>query len=174
MLTLKGKYCKLRALEPEDLEYLYRLENDTKIWELSGTFAPYSKAILERYLDQAHLDIYEAKQFRFCICDDHNKRLGLIDLFEFDPINKRVGVGVLVYNEEDRGKGIGTEALQLVCDYAFKVLDVHQVFANILEDNSVSRTVFEKLGFSLIGTKKDWVRIDGTFKNEVLYQKINA
>lgn len=174
MLTLNGTYCNLRALEPEDLEYLYLLENDTQIWELSGTFAPYSKAILERYLEQAHLDIYEAKQFRFCICDGKGKRLGLIDLFEFDPIHKRVGVGILVYKQEDRGKGIGTEALQLVCDYVFTTLEVRQVFANILEENTTSRKVFEKLGFTLVGIKKDWIRNGETFKNEVLYQKINA
>ena len=67
MESLKGGHVILRALEPEDLEFLYQIENDTNIWEISGTVKPYSRKTLQRYLENAHLDIYEAKQLRLCI-----------------------------------------------------------------------------------------------------------
>ena len=69
MLNLKGENIYLRALEPQDLDFLYHLENNPEIWEISGTTAPYSKHVLQLYLENAHKDIYEVKQLRLCICN---------------------------------------------------------------------------------------------------------
>jgi len=173
-MKLKSDTIYLRALEPSDLDFLYELENDTKIWEISGTITPYSRITLQKYLDNAHLDIYEAKQLRLCICDYDNHVLGLIDLFNFDPKNSRVGVGLIIKGAENRNRGVGAQVLGLVCDYAFQILDLHQLYANILEDNQASVRLFEKLGFQKAGLKKDWVRFGSDFKNEYLYQKIRA
>ena len=84
MLKLKGERIYLRAIEPNDLDFLYQLENDTGIWEISGTMVPYAKHILELYLQNAYKDIYEAKQLRLCICDTEDNVIGLVDLFDFD------------------------------------------------------------------------------------------
>ena len=173
MVNLKGKHIQLRALEPSDLDFLYQLENDTAIWEISGTSKPYSKKVLKFYLENAHRDVYEVKQLRLCICDMDNVCLGLIDLFDFDPKNARAGMGVVISNPENRNKGIGAEAIKLFCDYAFSVLHLHQVYANILEDNTPSINLFTKLGFEEIGIKKEWIRTNTGFKNEIMYQKLS-
>ena len=173
MVSLKGTHVHLRALEPADLDFLYALENDTSIWEISGTTKPYSKKVLQFYLDNAHRDIYEVKQLRLCICDKEDVCLGLIDLFDFDPKNARVGMGIVIANPEQRNKGIGAEAISLLCDYVFSTLHLHQVYANILEDNEASINLFTKLGFEAIGTKKEWVRTREGFKNEIMYQKLS-
>lgn len=173
MLNLRGKHIYLRALEPEDLDFLYRLENDTSIWEISGTQKPYSKALLKKYLSNVHLDIYEAKQLRLCICDTADQVIGLIDLFDFDPKNRRAGVGLVIESPKNRGKGFGKEALQLVCDYAFSQLSLRQLYANILEENKASIELFKKVGFDFVGNKKAWIFSGGTFKNELLFQKLN-
>nr|WP_299173901.1 GNAT family N-acetyltransferase [uncultured Allomuricauda sp.] len=174
MVDLKGKHVYLRALEPKDLEFLYQLENDTSIWEISGTLKPYSKKVLRLYLENAHRDIYEVKQLRLCICDMNHVCIGLIDLFDFDPKNKRAGMGIVIVKPEDRNKGRGAEALSLLCNYAFTILDLHQLYANILEENKNSIHLFEKLGFEKIGLKKEWIRTSNGFKNEILLQKINS
>lgn len=172
MLSLKGEHIFLRALEPTDLEFLSEIENDTSIWELSGTQKPYSKAVLEQYLKNAHQDIYEVKQLRLCISNYSDNRIGLIDLFDFDPKNKRAGVGIIIKDEKDRNKGYGSEALAILCDYAFSILDLRQIHANVLEENTPSRILFEKHGFISVGIKKDWIFSAGIFKNEILYQKL--
>lgn len=174
MLNLKGKQLYLRALEPQDLDFLYQLENDTSIWEISGTLRPYSKNVLKLYLENAHRDIYEVKQLRLCICNKDDNCVGLIDLFDFDPKNRRAGVGLVISNPDDRNKGWGAEAISLLCEYAFSTLDLHQLYANILEDNLASIHLFEKLGFEKIGIKKQWIRTHTGFKNEIMFQKINA
>ncbi|WKB81448.1 GNAT family N-acetyltransferase [Cellulophaga omnivescoria] len=173
MLSLQGDRIYLRAIEPSDLDFLYQLENDTNIWEISGTTAPYAKHILELYLQNAYKDIYEAKQLRLCICDTEDLVIGLVDLFDFDPANKKVGLGIIVSEKKKRNKGIGAEALDLVCAYVFQVLQVHQIYANVLADNDASKHLFKKMGFIAAGVKKDWIFTGSTFKDEILYQKIN-
>jgi len=173
-INLKGKHCSLRALEPEDLDFLYALENDTAIWEISNTLKPYSRAVLKEYLENAHRDIYEVKQLRLCVCNAEEERMGFIDLFDFDPKHQRAGMGIIIVNPQERNKGLGSEAISLLLDYAFDVLELHQVYANILENNVASIHLFEKLGFERVGVKKDWIRWADTFKNELLYQKLKS
>lgn len=175
MLKLAGDQVFLRALESSDIDFLYQVENDMAIWELSGTLAPYSKELLRQYIDSAHLDIYEAKQLRLCICENGTgTALGFVDLFDFEPCHKRVGVGIIIYRVDFQNKGIGSEALRLVEDYCFQILDLHQIYANVLEENQKSNYVFTKLGYQKVGIKKDWIYFNKEFKNEILYQKIRA
>lgn len=173
MVKLKGKQIYLRALEQKDLNFLYELENNTEVWEVSGTITPFSKDVLQLYLDNAHRDIYDVKQLRLVICTNEHKSVGLIDVFDFDPNHRRAGIGIIVLDENQRNKGIGAEAITLLCDYLFGVLGLKQVYANILEENAPSLHLFKKLNFVTVGIKKDWVRFKNTFKNELLLQKIN-
>ncbi|MFC4097025.1 GNAT family N-acetyltransferase [Euzebyella saccharophila] len=172
MLLLKGDTIFLRALEPTDLDFLYHLENNPDVWEISGTTSPFSKFVLKEYLENAHRDIYEVKQLRLCICNLNEEVLGLVDLFDFDPKNKRVGLGIIVLNTIDRNKGVGGQVIGLICDYAYKVLDVKQLYVNVLEENEISLHLFKKMGFQVVGVKEDWIYSNGKYKNEVLLQKI--
>ncbi|VXC23792.1 Acetyltransferase [Flavobacterium sp. 9AF] len=175
MITLKGQQIYLRALEPEDLEFVYSIENDEKIWEISNTITPYSRFLIRQYLENAHQDIYEAKQLRLAIClTETSKIIGLIDLFDFDPKNNRAGIGILIHKNENRSQGLGTEALRLLIEYAFTQLQLHQLFANISADNAHSFQLFSKFGFQEIGIKKDWNKVNHVYKDEHLLQLINS
>lgn len=173
MITLKGEHIYLRALEPEDLEFIYAVENDENIWEISNTQTPYSKFLIKQYLENAHKDVFEVKQLRLVISSYNEVALGLIDLFDFDFKNKRAGIGILVKDETNRDKGYGREALMLLINYSFTHLGLHQLYCNISEENKASIKLFENQGFKNIGLKKDWNHVNGSFKNEYLYQLIN-
>ncbi len=171
MITLKGENIYLRALEPNDLEFIYAMENDKSIWEVSNTQTPYSRFLVKQYLENAHQDIYEAKQLRLAICQDEDfPAIGLIDLFDFDPKNNRAGVGIVIQSSENRNKNIGSEALQLLIQYAFHHLNVHQLYANIGTENKASMALFTKFGFQIIGIKKDWNLVNGVYKDEAIFQ----
>lgn len=174
MLNLKGKLVYLRALEPEDLQFLYEVENNAEIWEISGTLVPYSRNVLKSYLDNAHRDIYDVKQLRLCICNRQDKCIGFIDLFDFNPNHKRAGVGIVIADKAERMKGAASEALEILTGYSFKILGLRQLFANVAEDNQASIVLFNKSGFEQIGVKKDWIRSGNGFKNELMFQKINS
>ena len=173
MITLRGINIFLRALESEDLEFVYAIENDENIWEVSNTITPYSKFLIRQYLENAHQDIYEAKQLRLVICKKGNSEaIGLIDLFDFDSKNKRAGVGIIIQNEVDRNNGFGNEALGLVIKYAFEQLQLHQLYANIGTENKASETLFITFGFERIGVKKDWNFTNNAFHDEAVFQLI--
>lgn len=172
-MKLQGQHIYLRAIEPDDLDFLYEVENNPDLWEVSGTLAPYSRHVLRQYLDNAHKDIYEAKQLRLCICSKDHKLLGLIDLFDFDPQNKRAGVGLVVIESVNRDRGYGSEALDLVCKYAFHTLELRQLYAYVGEQNAPSIHLFSKLGFIKAGLLQDWTRYGADFRNVLLFQKLN-
>jgi len=174
MVTLKGELIYLRALEPEDLDFIHEIENDEDIWEVSNTQTPYSKFLIKQYLEHAHKDIYEVKQLRLVISTQDNSAIGMIDIFDFDFSNKRAGIGILIKDIKNRKQGFGAEALHLLSDYCFKHLHLHQLYCNISEENTASIHLFTNQGFKEIGLKKDWNFVNGNYKNEYLFQLINT
>jgi len=181
-MQLVGELIQLRALEPEDLKSLYKWENDSTVWSVSGTLVPFSKFVLEEFVNQAHQDIYTNKQLRLMIdlryfdeednLTDEVCSIGCVDLFDFDPKNKRAGIGILIANREDRGKGYATEALHLIIDYGFEILDLHQLYSNVRVDNESSVALFKRVGFEVTGLKQDWVYDLGKYYDEYYMQLI--
>lgn len=171
---MKSKDIYLRAIEPTDLESLYLWENDPQVWRVSGTTSPFSKYVLKQYIENSHLDIYQTKQLRLIIVSSHDDRaIGAIDLFDFDPTNRRIGVGILIYSSEERGKSYASQALGLVIEYCFKTLGLHQIYCNITSDNTPSHALFSKYGFKTIGTKIQWLYVDGKWVDEDMLQLID-
>lgn len=171
METLQGKFIKLRALEPEDEDLLLKWENDPAIWQVSNTFSPFSRHILRQYLAQAHLDIFQAKQLRLVIeTIDPVIPVGMIDLFDYDPFHQRAGVGILIGEPDQRGKGFAGDALATLLRYAFSVLLLNQVYCSIDETNSISLKLFQKTGFRVTGKKQDWNRGPEGYSSEWFLQ----
>jgi diamine N-acetyltransferase len=173
---MNGSKVNLRALEPDDVEILYKWENDRSIWHLSNTITPLSRFTIEQYVMSAGQDIYAARQMRMMI-DLNNpvngiKTIGSIDLFEFEPAHHRAGVGILIL-EDFRGKGYASEALELFIRYSFETLQIHQLFANISAENAESIRLFESKGFLFIGIKKEWNRIRNKWQDESMFQLIH-
>ena len=173
---MTGKNIILRAVEPSDIDLLYKWENDTSVWHISNTVEPFSKFVLEQYVMNSHQDIYAAKQLRLMIdmikTDNGNSTIGGIDLFDFDPINKRAGVGILI-TKEKRGKGYASEALDLLTEYCFNISNLHQIYCNIPVDNEHSLNMFKKHKFEIIGVKKQWLFINNKWIDEYLLQLLN-
>jgi len=166
----------LRAPEPSDIEVLYRWENDREIWKVSNTITPFSRYILEKYIENAHLDIYQVKQLRMMI--DVNERksartIGTIELFDFDPYNLRAGVGILIGDKSDRNKGYATKALNQFIAYCFETLQLHQLYCNITRGNEDSLRLFRKCGFRITGRKAQWIKMSDGFAEELFLQLIN-
>ena len=82
-------------------------------------------------------------------------------------------MGILIKETSERQKGVGNEALGLLIKYCNTHLNLHQLYCNISEDNQASLNLFSKHGFEIIGLKKDWNLVNGSYKNEYLLQRIN-
>lgn len=174
---LKNDIIQLRAPEPEDLDVLYAWENDPDNWIYGNTLTPFSRYILKKFIENAHLDIFEAKQARLMIDITENPEtytpVGAIDLFDFDPQNQRAGVGIIIGDKIRRNKGIAGNALELLIEYSFQILKLKQLYCNISEDNLASIRLFQSKGFVVTGKKKDWIKTNNGFKDELFLQLIN-
>ena len=173
---LSGKNLRLRAPEPDDIDMLYAWENDTSVWRVSNTFTPFSRFQIEEFVMNARQDIFAARQLRLMI-DLHESRpepitIGSIDLFDFDPFHLRAGVGILI-REEFRNQGFARETLEILIRYAFTLLQLHQLYCNVSAGNKPSCALFESLGFTSCGVKKEWINEGEKWQDEITFQLIN-
>lgn len=169
---LENEILRLRALEPEDLDVLYAWENDSELWELGSSIAPFSRYILKQYIIDSKEDIFQNKQLRLMIeLKEKSKAIGTVDLYDVDVFHQRAGVGILL-DKAQRGNGFAFQSLQLLEKYAFGFLPLHQLYAHIPERNTPSVELFKSAGYVLSGTLKSWVRKGLRFEDVLVMQKI--
>ncbi|MBR5813030.1 MAG: GNAT family N-acetyltransferase [Bacteroidaceae bacterium] len=161
---------KLRAPEPEDLELLYAMENDTALWSVGNATLPYSRYTLREYLEQSRQDLITERQARFVIELSNGECAGMIDLADYDPINSRAEVCIGVLGAY-QGKGVATRALQLLCSYASGRLHLHQLYAYVPAWNEASIKLFEKTGFEITAKLSDWIREKDGYSDVVIVQR---
>lgn len=172
-MFLKGKNTSIRALEPSDADILYRWENDQSLWAVSFTQVPFSKFILEEFVNSSHNDIYTNKQLRLMVNDLEGNTIGIIDLFEFEPGHARCGLGIYIH-ETHRKNGHAFECIELIRNYAFSVLHLKQLFVHVNVSNTASLALFEKAGFDKSGVKKCWNKTGlNTYEDVWFLQCIN-
>lgn len=162
----------LRAPEPYDIERMYLWENDSEIWSFGNQAAPYSKKNIEDYINGYNADIYSARELRFIIVEvESDTSVGTIDLFDFDPVNLRSAVGILI-DSSYRRKGYAARALQLLKQFSVSRLGIHQLWAVVSKENTPSRNLFEKTGFNISGCLRSWIREGRHFSDAYIYQQL--
>ena len=162
---------RLRALEPEDLDLLYKIENDMTLWNVGATNVPYSRYTLHDYIATASNDIYVDRQVRMMVENLSGETVGIVDLVNFDPNNCRAEVGLIILNAFRR-QGYGSSALTAIADYALHTLHLHQLFAYVDAKNEASLKLFRKQGYRSSSTISDW-RYDGReYHDAVLMQLV--
>jgi diamine N-acetyltransferase len=169
MLSLEANICRLRALEPSDVDMLYLWENDPEVWRVSGTVAPLSYERLCSFVQEQNYDIYATRQMRLVV-EAEGVAVGTVDIFDFDPQHLRFGVGVLIYAQENRRRGYARAALEAVAGYAREVLGLKQIWASVASDNVASVALFESLGFERCGLRRDWLRRGAEYVDVYEYQ----
>ncbi|GAB2950792.1 GNAT family N-acetyltransferase [Hymenobacter coalescens] len=172
---LRGDDIYLRALEANDLAFLYAIENDASVWGLaSDTLMPVSHYALQRYLDNAAADFYEVRQLRLVICTTaDDAAVGTLDLFNFEPHHRRAAVGIMVLGEQRR-RGYAAAALRLLLLYARKTLHLHQVYCTIAVRNKASLRLFRACGFRRVGVRQQWFSTDAGWEDAVEMQCVLA
>lgn len=156
---------KLRKIEPSDLPFLYQWENDASAWADGANHNPLSRQDLRDYIASTTGDIYKDGQLRLIIesyseavlqqrCPTAERSyspkdaltIGCIDLFDFDPRNRRAAIGMYIAPEY-RGKGIGREALEQFEAYAFGHLNLRVLYAVIATNNIPCSALYRSAGY---------------------------
>ena len=103
MNYLTGKQIELRAVEPEDLDALYRWENDSSLWIYGSTVSPFSRYLLKQYIENYTADITRDKQLRLIIMRKESRQvIGAIDCFDYDITNRKAAIGLLIDPDNKR------------------------------------------------------------------------
>ena len=144
---MKTSEVKLRAMEPEDLDLLYQIENDQVLWDVGITNVPYSRYVLHDYIANTTGDIYIDRQVRLIVENGVGETVGLVDIINFDAKNCRAEVGIVIIAQHRR-QGYGLLTLQQIVQYALHVLHLHQLYAVIDANNETSLLLFRKAGFT--------------------------
>lgn len=162
-------YVALRAMEPEDLDTLYNIENDFELWNVGSTNVPYSRYALHEYIANASGDIYTDRQVRLMITGSRGETIGIIDLVNFNPQHQRAEVGIVI-QKLYRDQGYGRAAMHRLIDYAHSVLHIHQLYALISVDNASCIKLFEHLGFQKGVELRDWLYDGDVYHDAVVMQ----
>ena len=161
--------CRLRALEPCDIELLYLWENDPEVWRVGGTTAPLSLERIAQFVAEQSYDLYATRQMRLVI-EAEGVAVGTLDIVEFDPQHLRFGIGILIYAPEARRKGYAHAAIEAIKTYARDTLMLKQIWASVAADNEASISLFERCGFERCGTRKSWLRHPHGYTDQYEYQ----
>lgn len=148
----------LRALEPEDLEFLFALENDPELWAVSDVLpAPISRQALRTYLQHAAASLAEVGQMRLIISLQTGEAVGTLDLFDYSALHQRAAVGITVLKPARR-RGYAQAALAQLLPYAQRALRLHQLSCTVATSNKASISLFKQAGFRRVGVRHDWLR----------------
>lgn len=171
-MLLENNQIRLRALEPEDLNLLYKWENDPSLWDVGNTRNPYSLYALKQYIQQsAEHDIYENKQLRLMIEElETGTTVGTVDLFDFEFHHSRVALGLFV-DPDYQGRGYATSALRLVEEYVFQFLSINQLYCHISENNTASVRMFQKENFHSSCILINWIKTTLGYENVIVFQQ---
>ena len=89
---MNNEKIRLRAMEPEDLDVLYQIENNQKLWDVGTTNVPYSRYALQNYIVSQTNDIFADRQLRLMIENEEGQTIGIIDIINFEPQHQRAEV----------------------------------------------------------------------------------
>ena len=168
---LSGERVALRAMEPEDLEILYTLENNTDIWNVSSINAPYSRYTLKQFIAKGTHDVYTDGQLRLMIESiEDGTVIGMVDLVDFNPRHLRAEIGIILAHDY-QNKGFGTEVLFLMERYVHQFLHLKQLYAYICTNNEPSVKLFTKAGYTSTSTLRKWLYINDEFVDAKIFQK---
>ena len=149
------KAISLRNVLPADAAILLAWENNPENWEISDTERSFTKSEIKSFVNQPQsLTLNEQQRFIICL---ENKPIGCIDLFEYDKVNNKAGVGILIANKADRNNGYATTALNLLINKCRNELNIVHLFCNIFKENTASIRLFENCGFQFV----DEQQLDG-------------
>lgn len=162
---------KLRAVEPEDAEFMFRAELDPVTEEYSDQTAPLSLELMRQYAVTYDADPFRSGQLRLIVEDIHGRRIGIADLFDISARHSRAECGLYIV-ESERGKGFGRKALLALKHLAVSRLGLSQLTATVAEENAAALATFKSAGFARTGFRPKWWRDSSGFHDVIILNTI--
>jgi RimJ/RimL family protein N-acetyltransferase len=164
----EGKKVKLRSLELTDLDEIMLHWNDIPLRKELGPVIPHFRQERKEWIERTWRNRQTGKEYTFAIEELSSKKLlGHCSLNNVRPINRTAKVSIAIYSEDNRGRGYGTDALQVLLEVGFNYLNLHRIGLNVFESNTRAIHVYEKIGFTKVGVLRHTDFVQGRYVNDV-------
>lgn len=166
---LKGKNIRLTSLREEDFNKIYEWYNDAYSLRLFDTIPsyPYSEEHISNWIKEKQKSRNDYIFAIRSIVD--NDFIGYIDLNSISWNNRVATLSIGIGASDVRGKGYGTEAMQLILQFGFHELNLHRIQLCVLSYNKPAIGLYEKVGFVKEGSFREYVQRDGKKYDMYLY-----
>ncbi|WP_413304407.1 GNAT family protein [Bacillus sp. 1P10SD] len=164
---LEGQKVYLRPISVEDTEVYLNTLFHPVTRRLTGTQAIFTREQIHDYLERKAKDTTTGILLLIVVIETEEV-VGDIALQSIDHLNQNANIRISIVNEKHRGKGYGTEAIQLLLEHAFGVLNLHRIELNVFSYNENAYRVYEKIGFKKEGIQKDALYYDHAYHDSIL------
>ena len=147
-MSIMGKQIYLRAMEPEDMEMCRDMINDE---EVSRMVVGWSFPVSDRN-----------KRFTICM-KDTDQPVGIVTLTDIDLVNRSAFHGIKLHPSCPKGKGVGTDAVMTLMEYAFNQINLNRLDGEWFLYNTASKRLYEKCGWYEEGIKKKAIYRNGEY-----------
>lgn len=164
--TLTGTLVTLRPVEPDDIPVLAGILSDPDVRRLTGTVHTSAETRTpvddpDRLREWYSTRNEQTDRLDLMVVDNATGRtVGEVVLNDWDEGNRACSFRTLI-GPEGRDRGLGTEAIRLLMDYAFTHLPLHRIDLEVFAFNPRARRVYEKVGFVVEGTRREALEYDG-------------
>jgi len=166
---LMGNNVFLRGLVLDDVNELFNYWNNKDFMNYSGRINPYSKEELINWIQATWKEREEKKAFTFAIIKINDKVIiGTIRLKIVNIISRRADISIGIFNPIFRDKGLGTESLKLLIDFAFNTMNFLSLELKVFTKNKRAVSCYEKLGFKKVGVRRKADFVDGEYLDDLV------
>ena len=167
----RGDNLFLRRLARSDLDRTWEWLHRQDIYSKIGVTVPFTKEQQLEWFQRLEQDITKIV-FAICKCSD-NSHIGNVSLDMIDSRNRNARLSIFVADASARGKGFGSESMELLAQYAFSCLNLHKIWCKT--DAGVPRVLnfYKRLGFHREGILKEHECKNEEFIDKVLLAKFN-
>ena len=156
----------LRAAERADIPRFVAWFNDDRTSRTLGVRAPMSIPMEEAWFERMLADQGKTGyMFTVCLIAD-DRPIGTVGLFDLDLVNGSAGLGIMIGEPRDRGRGHGTDALEAIVRFGFASLRLERIWLIVFDFNPGARRVYERVGFQHEGVQRHAIFRDGRFFDE--------
>ncbi|MFX1299707.1 MAG: GNAT family N-acetyltransferase [Promethearchaeota archaeon] len=163
-VMFKGKRVTLRAVELDDIPDILRHFNDIEVRRFLNMITPVSAEEEEKWIQNLTRQRKAGTAYVFAMELQKPKQfLGICGLIGVDTIHRSAALGIAMQNKRYWGKGLGTEAIRLLVDFGFNIINLHRIYLTVFENNPRAERVYEKVGFTKTGRQRDAIRRFGQY-----------
>lgn len=161
----------LRLITRDDTENIVKWRNSDEVRKRFIYQALFTREGHEKWLETM-VDTGKVVQMIIAECDT-DRPIGSVYVRDIDMENRKGEFGIFIGEPDGMGKGYGTEATELMIEYAFKYLGLHKIMLRVYADNERAIKTYEKAGFVREALLRDEVYVQGKYRDIVLMAIFN-